>query len=76
MPRATFKIVLRYEAAAEQPELLAFLMPQTAKQKDPCVKYLVSVDEIEEKSGLDFFPDLPDELEEGIERVRATKLWR
>lgn len=76
VPSETFKIILRYDGASAQPQLLAFMMPQKAKQKDPAVKYLVSVDEIEEKSGLDFFPDLPDDLEEGIEKVRATKLWR
>ncbi len=76
VPEATFKIIVRYDSAADQPRVIAFLVPQTAKQKDPAVRYLASVDEIERRSGLDFFSELPDELEDAIERTRETKLWQ
>ncbi len=37
--------------------------------------HIVSIDEIEEKTGLDFFADLPDELENELESKKARQLW-
>lgn len=36
---------------------------------------LVSIDEIEEMTGLDFFSELPDEVEQALESKQATRLW-
>ena len=36
---------------------------------------LVSIDEIEKMTGLDFLSDLPDEVERELESRRATRLW-
>ena len=37
--------------------------------------YLASVDIIEALTGLDFFPKLPDEIEQEIECIIQIKLW-
>jgi DNA/RNA endonuclease G (NUC1) len=37
-------------------------------------KYLVTVRDIEKETGLDFFRDLPDDVEESIETNKG-KLW-
>ena len=37
--------------------------------------YIVSVDEIEQKTGLDFLTILPDDSEEEIESKKADSLW-
>ncbi|MDF1568618.1 MAG: DNA/RNA non-specific endonuclease [Spirochaetaceae bacterium] len=37
--------------------------------------YAVSVDEVEYATGLDFFPGLPDELEESLESALDISLW-
>ncbi|GAH59942.1 unnamed protein product, partial [marine sediment metagenome] len=40
------------------------------------IPYLVSVDYIEELTGLDFLAVLPDNNEEAVEQVAATRLWQ
>lgn len=55
--------------------LLAFLMPQTVKGNEPLDRYLVTVDKIEELSGLDFFHELPDDEENALESTLNTAPW-
>jgi hypothetical protein len=38
-------------------------------------RYLTSVDKIEVYTGLDFFPDMPDETEAALESQAAASLW-
>jgi endonuclease G len=53
----------------------AFLMPnqRTTVAGDP-KDYIISVDRLEEISGYDFFPDLPDDVENVIE-ARVADVW-
>jgi endonuclease G len=37
--------------------------------------YMVSIDEIEQKTGIDFFPALPDAIENELERADAVQRW-
>jgi len=46
----------------------AFLIPQNPRNDATLGLYLVSIDEIERQTGLDFFSELPDWLEDRIER--------
>jgi endonuclease G len=59
--------------------VLAFLYPHhhLYKQAGPYdhTQYLVSVDQIEELTGLDFLTSLPDNIENKIESAVATSLW-
>jgi DNA/RNA endonuclease G, NUC1 len=55
--------------------VLAFLVPQSAAPSDDPARYLVSIDEIEERTGLDFLRELDDETETEIERARAARVW-
>ncbi len=43
--------------------------------KGPMVDYQVSIDELEARTGLDFFPRLKDNLESEIERTVFKKVW-
>ncbi len=45
----------------------AFLMDQNAPRDTAPMKYLSTVNEIERRSGLNFFADLPDTIEESLE---------
>ncbi|QEA39057.1 DNA/RNA non-specific endonuclease [Pistricoccus aurantiacus] len=55
IPEAFYKIVL---VPGDSPRVLAFIMPQEVKGNEPLDRFLVSVDEVELRTGLDFFPAL------------------
>lgn len=83
IPDALFKIVVRETADAKRPEVLAFRFPQMhAKyKKKPGEKvydlayFLVTVDSVEQATGLDFLTTLPDNIEAEIEAKKATRIW-
>ncbi len=53
----------------------AFLFPQEASADAPLERYLTSIDHIEELTGLDLFPDLPDAAEAVLEAGTAARVW-
>lgn len=91
VPDAVYKIVVRGKADEEKasapdrdkeaPEVLAFLYPQLGPgyfgpSKDyRHARFLTSVDEIEDLTGLDFKPSADPGIEKRVERRRATALW-
>lgn len=44
-------------------------------KRDLFIKYAVTIDSVESLTKLDFFPALPDDIEEDIESVIDTKYW-
>ncbi len=73
VPEEFYKIILdktngRYKVAA-------FLIPQSAGTGS-FYKYMTTVDEIEAKTGIDFFPRLPDDIEAKIESESDAKFWK
>ena len=48
--------------------MMAFLLPNKRLKGQNYRDYTVSVDTVEELSGVDFFSDLPDELEDQLEK--------
>lgn len=54
---------------------LAILMPNVIDRRAYPARYIVSIDEIEKLSGLNFFPDLPSFIEKPMEAQRATRMW-
>ena len=91
VPDAAFKVVVREKTEQERsvakerdrdaPEVLAFLYPQLGpgyfgSRKDyRHSRFLTSVDEIEELTGLDFKLSPDSAVEKRLERRRATVLW-
>lgn len=55
-------------------KMVAFLMP-SVKSKEPIYKFVVSVDAIEKMTGIDFFPQLNDAIENDLERKCDYKAW-
>jgi endonuclease G len=55
--------------------VLAFDIPQTARESDSLDRYLTSVDAIEAATGLDFFRDLEDQQEAELEAKVAPAVW-
>ncbi|MFY0653231.1 MAG: DNA/RNA non-specific endonuclease [Cyclobacteriaceae bacterium] len=72
VPQYYYKAILDIE----EPELKAigFLM-KNEKSSKRIMTYAISIDELEEKTGLDFFPILPNELETRLEREVNKGLW-
>jgi len=55
-------------------KMVAFLIP-SVKSKEPLYKFVVSVDSIEKITGIDFFPQLNDTVENELERKSDYKAW-
>jgi len=80
IPHAFYKIVIRQEG--DGIAVLAFMYPHKDigkslfSRKYDHSKYLVTVDEVEEATGLDFLTVLPDEQEDAVEAAKAKKVWQ
>jgi endonuclease G len=72
VPQYFYKIILDYNS----PEIkaIAFLMPHEKSEKG-LYQFVTSIDEIETLTGIDFFPELPDKLENEIEKSSSYKDW-
>jgi competence protein ComEC len=81
IPHHFFKIVSREnDADPNQPHVLAFIYPhaEILNDRKPTVdhsKFLVSVNEIEERTGLNFFSNLPSSDQESIEQQAQNETW-
>lgn len=75
IPKAFYKIFLRPAENGKPPIALAFIMPQTAKPKDSLLKYVVSIDEVEKQTGIDFFWQLDDTVENTLEAHSNSQAW-
>ncbi len=73
IPDAFYRIILDEENGA--PRVLAFLAPQTITGKEPLAQFLISVREVERQTGLDFYPELPKEVQDRMESAKAERLW-
>ena len=54
---------------------LAVLLPQTADRWTFPVHSIVTIDELEALSGLEFFPEMPSFLKRPLQSDRPTRLW-
>lgn len=72
VPQQFYKILLDYK----EPEIkaIAFLVPHK-ESHEPLYNYVVSVDELEQLTGVDFFASLPDAIENKLESSRSYKHW-
>lgn len=71
VPDAFYKVVLINPK--KNPQAIGFIFPNKAGHK-PLKKYIVSVDSVEKRTNIDFFPALPDEIENRIEAELAQEL--
>ncbi len=72
VPRYYYKVILDYT----EPELkgIAFLMPNEGSSL-PVEEFAVTIDEVEQRTGINFFPALPDEMEPLLEGFYDISLW-
>jgi endonuclease G len=72
VPKYFYKVLLDYT----KPEIkaIAFLLPHEESTK-PLYSFVVSIDELEKRTGIDFFSELPDDLENTLESSKNYKNW-
>ena len=72
VPKYFYKVLLDYT----KPEIkaIAFLMPHKESTK-PLYEFVVSIDELERITGIDFFSALPDAVEDKLEANTNYKNW-
>ena len=68
VPSGFWKIVAIQDGAALH--VAAFIMEQSTVRKSPAIDHLTTVDEVERRSGLDFFWQLPDGEENALEAAK------
>ena len=64
VPVSFYKILLDYHTS--HIKAIAFLLPNKGTKK-PLQSFVVSIDEVEKATSIDFFPNLPDSLENALE---------
>lgn len=72
VPEMYYKIALCL--TDDQPRMIGFLMKNEFSNEN-LKTFVVSVDEIERLTGIDFFPRIPDALEKKLESSTTTKGW-
>ncbi len=72
VPNYFYKILL--DNSRGEYKTIAFLLPHKDSNK-PLNSFVVSIDEIEKLTGIDFFPKLPDEIENKLEKSIDYKGW-
>jgi endonuclease G len=83
VPDAFYKIVIRDSGDPVKPLVLAVIYPHAILPSNnrkesgsfPHEKFLVSVDDIEKRTGLGFFNSLTELEQEEIEKDAATEVW-
>lgn len=73
VPEAFYKIIVAPHRDA--PLALAFIMPQDVRGNEPLDDYLVTIDDVEARTGLNFFPDLTPTLEAVLEGELRRQGW-
>ena len=74
IPDAFFKIYVGIEEDNTM-RSLAFIMPQSVKTSDTLKKFIVTIREVEERSGFDFFHQLDDVRENTLETTIESERW-
>src|SRR5690554_1002638 len=72
VPNEFYKIVV--DVTDGNYKAISFIIPNRPSSQT-FYKYVVSIDEIEAKTGIDFFPNLPDSIETSLEQQVDVKAW-
>ena len=72
VPNHFFKIILKYTDNGS-PRMVGFLIPHDTNSRN-LKEFILPVDKIESLVGIDFFPELPDVLEDKLEG-KEDKNW-
>ena len=73
VPDAYYQIVVAQEGMDVR--AFAVLLPQTIKWRAYAARHLISIDELEEITGFDFLPELPEFIQRPLESELPSRLW-
>ncbi len=74
VPDYFYKIILD-KNNPKHPRMIGFIIPHKAS-KETLKTFIVSIDSIEKRTGIDFFSSLPDSLEEHLESTVHPEEWK
>lgn len=74
VPDYFYKVILDYKNP-KKPRIIGFIIPHKGIEAD-LRDFVVPVDSIEKQTGIDFFPTLPDDIENKIEAEKHPEQWR
>lgn len=72
VPNQFYKVIIDNNSG--KTKMLAFLLPHKDSNK-PLYEFVVSVDKVEQLTGIDFFPELEDAKEKKLEASSSYKDW-
>lgn len=72
IPDYHYKIIA--DLSSDSPKGMAFLMPNR-KCELPASEYVVTIDSIQQLTGLDFFPTLSEKLQKAVEKTSDYSVW-
>ena len=73
VPESYYQIIIAQEGMDVR--ALAVLFDQSVGWKDWAARHIVTIDELEKLSGLDFLPELPSFIQEPLEADLPNRLW-
>ncbi len=73
VPDTFYKVV--YTISGKEVQAVAFLVPHRPFPENMVARFMVSVDSVEKVTGIDFFPALPDDIEEKAESRWDKSQW-
>ncbi|NJN77339.1 MAG: DNA/RNA non-specific endonuclease [Saprospiraceae bacterium] len=72
VPQRFYKVLLNY--TDDNPIAIGFIM-KNEDSKEHLSTFVVSIDEIEKITGIDFFPELPNDIEKSVEAQKNLSDW-
>ncbi|WP_045481481.1 DNA/RNA non-specific endonuclease [Vibrio owensii] len=71
IPSAFYKVILD----PSFDEAIAFIVPHRDVSSSELANFITTIDEVERQTGLDFFSQTPDSIEDNMESVKWEEMW-
>lgn len=71
IPSAFYKVILD----PSFDEAIAFIVPHRDVSSSELANFITTIDEVERQTGLDFFAQTPDSIEDNMESVKWEEMW-
>ncbi|MEF1190237.1 DNA/RNA non-specific endonuclease, partial [Vibrio parahaemolyticus] len=71
IPSAFYKVILD----PSFDEAIAFIVPHRDVSSSELTNFITTIDEVERQTGLDFFAQTPDSIEDNMESVKWEEMW-
>lgn len=75
VPEAFYKILILPTTHEQPARALAFIFPQNAKPNASLMTFVTTIDEVESRTGIDFFHKLEDKFETMLESSKTPEAW-